>query len=173
MTLQRLEEDFALLERWEDKYRYLIEMGNTLLPVSEAEKNRANKVSGCVSQVWLVKERARDKLIFRGTSDALIVRGLIAMLLLIYSNKTSAEILSTDAHTTFERLGLAAHITPQRSDGFSAMVRRIQKDAQSANKNSSKDSLVQLIKARESFERYLEHDLASAPRPAEMFFGTF
>lgn len=127
MTLKQLEEDFALLEGWEDRYRYLIDMGNHLEPLSAAEKTRPNKISGCVSQVWLVKEEVGDKLNFRGASDALIVRGLIGLLFLIYSGKTRAEILATDAHKIFEALGLATHITPQRSDGFSAMVVRIQK----------------------------------------------
>lgn len=135
MTLAQLEEDFALLEQWEDRYRYLIDLGNRLAPLTETEKTRANKVSGCVSQVWLVRDPAGaeagagDKLNFRGTSDALIVRGLIALLLLIYSGKTGQEILAIDAHETFTSLGLAAHITPQRSDGFSAMVKRIQREA--------------------------------------------
>jgi cysteine desulfuration protein SufE len=134
MNLKQLEEDFALLERWEDKYRYLIDMGNHLEPLSESEKTRANKVSGCVSQVWLVKEESGGKLNFRGTSDALIVRGLIGLLLLLYSNKTSNEILATDAHKVFEGLGLSSHITPQRSDGFSAMVARIQDWASAVQK---------------------------------------
>ncbi len=136
MTLEQLEADFALLERWEDRYRYLIDMGNTLEPLSEGEKTRANKVSGCVSQVWLVSAAKGGRFYFRGTSDALIVRGLIALLLLVYSGKRSEEVLSLDAHEIFEKLGLKAHITPQRSDGFSAMVRRIQKEAQMGGKSA-------------------------------------
>ncbi len=128
--LAQLEADFALLESWEDRYRTLIHMGNQLESLTAGEKIRGNKVSGCVSQVWLVAQtNEQGKLNFRGTSDALIVRGLIALLLLLYDNKTPREILSIDAAAAFERLGLAAHITPQRSDGFSAMVQRIQKFA--------------------------------------------
>lgn len=130
MTLEALRSDFALLENWEDKYRYIIDMGNHLTPLTEAEKNRNNKVSGCVSQVWLVKGEDRGKLVFRGTSDALIVRGLIALLILLYSGKTPKQILAINAAALFTELGLEEHITPQRSDGFSAMVMYIKKYAE-------------------------------------------
>ncbi len=133
ITLQQVLDDFALFETWEDKYRYLIDMGNGLAPLSRGEQVAANKVSGCVSQVWLVSGSGDGgRLIFRGTSDAHIVRGLIALLLKIYSDKLPQEVLEADSQGIFERLGFADHLTPQRSSGFYAMVQRIKKDAQTA-----------------------------------------
>ncbi len=131
MTLEHVLEDFALFDAWEDKYRYLIELGKALPPLSKSEQIAANKVSGCVSQVWLVSQIGADgQLILRGTSDAYIVSGLIALLLKIYASKRPEEILTTDAEEIFQRLGFADHLTPQRSSGFYAMVRRIKADAQ-------------------------------------------
>ena len=133
MKLQQILDDFALFDTWEDKYRYLIEMGNGLAPLGQGEQVAANKVSGCVSQVWLVSEPGmRGRLIFRGTSDAHIVRGLIALLLNICSDKLPQEVLAADCEGIFARLGFADHLTPQRSSGFYAMVKRIKADAQSA-----------------------------------------
>ncbi|MBE8219915.1 MAG: SufE family protein [Alphaproteobacteria bacterium] len=129
MSLETLLEDFALFDDWEDKYRYIIERGNALPPLSPSEQIEAHKVRGCASQVWLISERENDRLIFRGTSDAHIVRGLIAILLEIYSGRTASDILATDANETFSALGLAAHISPQRSNGFQAMVQRVRNDA--------------------------------------------
>ena len=132
MSLQSLLDDFSLFDDWEDRYRYIIELGGTLAPLSEAEHSDAYKVPGCVSQVWLVSEVHGDKLVFRGDSDAHIVRGLVAIVLDLFSQKTAADILSVDAKRAFEQLGLSEHLTPQRSNGFQAMVQRIRNDATSA-----------------------------------------
>ena len=129
MSLENLIADFELFDDWEDRYRYIIELGNALEPLSVAEHSDDNKVPGCVSQVWLVTEQQANKLRFRGDSDAHIVRGLIAILLDLYSNRAPGDILTIDAQAAFEKLGLGEHLTPQRSNGFYAMVQRIRNDA--------------------------------------------
>ena len=129
MSLENLLDDFALFDDWEERYRYIIELGNGLAPLSAEEHNDANKVPGCVSQVWLVTEQNGDRLVFRGDSDAHIVRGLVAILLDLYSDKTPAEITGFDAEAAFNQLGLGEHLTPQRSNGFYSMVQRIRNDA--------------------------------------------
>ena len=130
-------ENFDLLEEWDDRYRYLIELGRTLPPLPEDARNDANKVRGCASQVWLATSVKPDGsvgpvLAFDGDSDAHIVRGLIAVLFALYSGKSAKNILSTDAVALFEKLGLRDHLTPQRSNGFRSMVDRIQRDANAA-----------------------------------------
>jgi len=130
-------ENFELMEEWDDRYRYLIELGRALPPLPEAARNDANKVRGCASQVWLltsVKPNGSDGpvLAFDGDSDAHIVRGLIAILFALYSGKGAKQILSTDAVDLFEKLGLREHLTPQRSNGFRSMVDRIHRDANAA-----------------------------------------
>jgi cysteine desulfuration protein SufE len=133
MTLDAIRADFALLEDWEDRYRYVIELGRELRPLPDALRTDANKVRGCVSQVWLhstAHEGPRGPTFtFVGDSDAHIVRGLIAILLAIYEGKTAREILASDAAAAFAELGLKDHLTPQRSNGFFAMVERIRADA--------------------------------------------
>ena len=129
MSLETLLDDLSLFDDWEDRYRYIIELGNALIQLSEAEHSDAYKVPGCVSQVWLVTEHDGDKMIFRGDSDAHIVRGLVAILLDLFSGKTADEIVTFDAKAAFDKLGLGEHLTPQRSNGFQAMVRRIRNDA--------------------------------------------
>jgi cysteine desulfuration protein SufE len=130
-------DNFSLLDDWDDRYRYLIELGRELPPLAAAAHNDANKVQGCASQVWL-DTRVRPNgaggpvLTFVGDSDAHIVRGLIAILFAIYSGKAAKDILATDAVALFERLGLREHLTPQRSNGFRSMVERIRSDARSA-----------------------------------------
>jgi cysteine desulfuration protein SufE len=136
-TIDEIIENFALLEEWDDRYRYLIELGRTLTPLPEAVRIDTNKVQGCASQVWLSTDVKPDGaggpvLDFAGDSDAHIVRGLIAVLFALYSGKHAREILTTDAIALFERLGLREHLTPQRSNGFRSMVNRIQRDAQAA-----------------------------------------
>jgi cysteine desulfuration protein SufE len=130
-------DNFDLMEEWDDRYRYLIELGRALPPFPEAARNDANKVRGCASQVWLstsVKPNGSSGpvLSFEGDSDAHIVRGLIAVLFALYSGKPAKDILSTDAVALFEKLGLKEHLTPQRSNGFRAMVDRIRRDASAA-----------------------------------------
>ncbi|HVG51029.1 MAG TPA: SufE family protein, partial [Xanthobacteraceae bacterium] len=125
------------LDEWDDRYRYIIELGRSLPALPDEARSEANKVRGCASQVWL-KTRiepngaAGPSLHFRGDSDAHIVRGLIAILLALYSGKAAREILSADAIAVFEELGLKEHLTPQRSNGFRAMVERINADAREA-----------------------------------------
>jgi cysteine desulfuration protein SufE len=133
-TISEIIDNFALLEEWDDRYRYLIELGRSLPPLPEAARIDANKVQGCASQVWLSTSvrpngAAGPVLTFVGDSDAHIVRGLIAILFALYSNKPAREILSTDAVALFDRLGLREHLTPQRSNGFRSMVERIRTDA--------------------------------------------
>ena len=129
MSLETLIDDFALFDDWEERYRYIIELGNGLRPLSEAEHNENNKVQGCVSQVRLVNDRDGERLSFRGDSDAHIVRGLVAILLDLYDGKSAKEIAAYDAESAFQQLGLGEHLTPQRSNGFYAMVQRIRNDA--------------------------------------------
>ncbi len=129
MSLETLLDDFALFETWEERYRYIIELGNGLAPISDDERCEANKVQGCVSQVWLVTQRDGAQLQYRGDSDAHIVRGLVAILFDLYAGKTLDEIASFDAEAAFGQLGLGEHLTPQRSNGFYAMVQRIRNDA--------------------------------------------
>ncbi len=137
MTIDEIIENFAFLDDWDDRYRYVIELGRTLPPLPEAARSETNKVQGCASQVWLASQTRPDGaagpvLSFVGDSDAHIVRGLIAILFALYSGKTAREILSTDAVAVFDRLGLREHLTPQRSNGFRSMVERIRADARAA-----------------------------------------
>ena len=131
--LDALAGEFAELEDWEDRYRYIIDLGRELEPLSEAEHSDANKVRGCASQVWLVTEPAPGGgLHFRGDSDAHIVRGLIAVLLRLYSDRRPEEALGFDARAAYERLGLSGALTAQRSNGLFSMVERMRRDAQAA-----------------------------------------
>jgi cysteine desulfuration protein SufE len=134
MTIDDIRENFELLDDWDDRYRYVIELGRTLDPMPQAEHSAANKVQGCASQVWLSKRIERNGpgepvLKYRGDSDAHIVRGLIAILLTLYSGHTPQQILSTDAVAVFDEFGFREHLTPQRSNGLRAMVERIRADA--------------------------------------------
>ena len=132
-TLTELSDEFDLLGDWEERYRYVIEMGRDLAPLTDAERNDATKVRGCASQVWLVTEPQADgTLKFRGDSDAHIVRGLIAILLRLYSGHGPAEILAFDAKAAFEQLGLTGALSSQRSNGLASMVARIRRDAELA-----------------------------------------
>jgi cysteine desulfuration protein SufE len=132
MNIAEIRDDFAFLDDWEDKYRYVIELGKSLPEMPETAKTDANKVRGCVSQVWLQTSQNNGLLHFAGDSDAMIVRGLVAILLAIYQDSTPQQILATDAREVFNDLGLKDHLTPQRSNGFASMVGRIQSDAQAA-----------------------------------------
>jgi cysteine desulfuration protein SufE len=137
MTLEEITENFNFLDDWEDRYRYLIELGRTLEPLPKAAYTDSNKVLGCASQVWLettVDNKGADEPIihFKGDSDAHIVRGLVALALALYSGKTPSEIIATDAQALFRDLGLAAHLTPQRSNGVRSMVERIKSEARQA-----------------------------------------
>jgi cysteine desulfuration protein SufE len=129
-------DNFSLLEEWDDRYRYVIELGRSLRPLPELQRIDANKVQGCASQVWLATTVTSDAdgpvLSFAGDSDAHIVRGLVAILLAMVSGKRTGQILAADPIALFERLGLREHLTPQRSNGFRSMVSRIRADAQQA-----------------------------------------
>jgi cysteine desulfuration protein SufE len=133
-TIDDIRENFELLEDWDDRYRYVIELGRTLEPMPDSEHSAANKVQGCASQVWLSKRVERSEagealLKYRGDSDAHIVRGLIAILLTLFSGHTPQQILATDAIAVFNEFGFREHLTPQRSNGLRAMVERIRTDA--------------------------------------------
>ena len=136
MTIDEIRDNFELLEEWDDRYRYVIELGRTLAPMPEAEHSAANKVNGCVSQVWLSRQIDRGdgepRLNYLGDSDAHIVRGLIAILLTLYSGRTPQEILATDAAGVLDEFGFREHLTPQRSNGLRSMVERIRDDARQA-----------------------------------------
>jgi cysteine desulfuration protein SufE len=130
-------DNFTILEHWDDRYRYLIELGRELPPLADAAHSEANKVQGCASQVWLdtsVRPNGASGPIlkFAGDSDAHIVRGLIAILFALFSGKHAKDILAIDALGLFERMGLREHLTPQRSNGFRSMVERIRADARAA-----------------------------------------
>ena len=138
MSIDQIIENFELLDQWDDRYRYIIELGRTLPELPDEARTEANKVRGCASQVWMQTElqpngASGPVLKFVGDSDAHIVRGLIAILFALYSGKPAQHILSTDASALFEQLGLREHLTPQRSNGFRAMVDRIHSDARAAN----------------------------------------
>ena len=130
-------ENFELLDQWDDRYRYVIELGRTLPPLADAAHIEANKVRGCASQVWLLTHVKSDggagpTLTFEGDSDAHIVRGLIAILFALYSGKHAKDVLAIDPEAMFEKLGLRENLTPQRSNGLRAMVERIRAEAKAA-----------------------------------------
>lgn len=122
-------EDMAFLDDWEDRYRYVIDLGKAMPPLDPALKAPAHKVDGCASQVWLVPRREGDRIDFDGDSDALIVRGLIAVLRALYGGKRAEEILAIDAQAAFARLGLDQALSSQRSNGLRAMVARLRETA--------------------------------------------
>ncbi|HXX02807.1 MAG TPA: SufE family protein [Xanthobacteraceae bacterium] len=135
--IEEIIDNFSVLDDWDDRYRYLIELGRELPPLAEAAHSDANKVQGCASQVWLDTKvspnGARGPVLsFAGDSDAHIVRGLIAILFAIFSGKHAKDILAIDALGLFEGMGLREHLTPQRSNGFRSMVERIRSDARAA-----------------------------------------
>lgn len=132
-ALNDLADEFELLGDWEERYRYVIELGKDLAPLTDAERSEENKVRGCASQVWLVTEPQADgTLKFRGDSDAHIVSGLVAIMLRLYSGRAPADIVAFDAKGAMDRLGLSGTLSSQRSNGLKSMVARIQHDAKSA-----------------------------------------
>ena len=138
-TIDSIRDDFAFLDSWEDRYRYVIELGEALPPFPDEARTEAFKVPGCVSQVWLTTEvgpGADPTVKFRGDSDAHIVRGLVAIMLALFSGRRASEIAATDAEATFRTLGLDEHLTPQRANGLRSMVKRIKRDAQAALKQA-------------------------------------
>lgn len=133
-TLDDVVETFELLDAWEDRYRYIIDLGRKLPPLPDEARIDENKVRGCTSQVWLVahEEGPDHRLVFLGDSDAHIVRGLVALMLLLFSGRTRREILGTDARAILEGLGLGRHLSPMRANGLYAMVERIREMARTA-----------------------------------------
>ena len=134
VSIDEIMDNFSLLDAWDDRYRYVIELGRSLEPLPESARTDTNKVQGCASQVWLSTDvhadgEAGPVLTFVGDSDAHIVRGLIAILFALYSGRHAREILSTDALALFDRIGLREHLTPQRSNGLRSMVERIRAEA--------------------------------------------
>jgi cysteine desulfuration protein SufE len=137
MTIDEIIENFEFLDDWDDRYRYLIELGRELEPLPEEAHNDANKVRGCASQVWLLTEVKRGangepELRFLGDSDAHIVRGLVALTLAFFSGRSARDIVTADAQNLFRTLGFEQHLTPQRSNGLRSMVERIKRDATQA-----------------------------------------
>ena len=138
MSIEQIIDDFGILDSWDDRYRYVIELGRALPEFPETARTDRNKVQGCASQVWFVSETQPAKngggpvIELKGDSDAHIVKGLIAILFALYSGQPAKKILDTDAIALFNRLGLGEHLTPQRSNGFRSMVDRIRSDARAA-----------------------------------------
>jgi cysteine desulfuration protein SufE len=138
MSIEQIVDDFEVLDSWDDRYRYVIELGRELPQLPDEARSEQNKVQGCASQVWMISKTHAAKsgggpiLEFLGDSDAHIVKGLIAILFALYSGKPAKTILETDALALFNRLGLGDHLTPQRSNGFRSMVERIHSDARAA-----------------------------------------
>lgn len=124
-SLQDITDTFDFMDDWEDRYRYLIELGRELPPLSDAEMSAEFKVRGCQSQVWLVPEIIAGKLMLKGDSDAHIVKGLVALMLVIFSGKSPRDILDTDALKILNGLGLKDHLSPMRANGLFSMVERI------------------------------------------------
>ena len=131
-SLEQILDDFAFLDEWEDRYRYVIELGKALPDLADDQKTSQNKVQGCASQVWLVSHidgGADPVMTFDGDSDAHIVRGLVAIVLAVYSGKRASEIAATDAIEIFDRIGLVEHLSSQRANGLRSIVKRIREEA--------------------------------------------
>lgn len=128
-AFETLVNDFSLLEDWEDRYLYLIELGRKLPPFPEKARTEAHKVQGCVSQVWLIVERDKGLLKLQGDSDSHLVKGLIAVAVALYQDKTPQAALDVEALAAFQILELDQHLTPQRSNGIHAMITRIRSEA--------------------------------------------
>ncbi|WP_424959062.1 SufE family protein [Hyphomicrobium sp. 1Nfss2.1] len=143
-TLSDITSDFAVLDDWEDRYRYLIELGRSLPPLPEELRTDANKVRGCASQVWLATDSktvdGKRVFTFVADSDAHIVRGLVAILHAVYEGRPLEEAITLDPDPIFARFGLREHLTPQRSNGLASMVARVRADAMAMNaQNASAD----------------------------------
>ena len=130
-NIQDMIDDFQFLDDWEDRYMHVIDMGKSLPELTYEERNETNKVRGCASQVWLITEKTGDRFTFRGDSDAHIVKGLVAIVIEIFSNRIASEILSLDAKTILEQLGLSEHLSTQRANGLASMIERIRLEVSS------------------------------------------
>lgn len=134
----KLLRNFSRCQNWEERYLYLIELGEKLLPLSAQQKQAKNQVSGCQSQVWIVMQPDSDgRIQFSGDSDAAIVKGLIGLVIIIFQNKTGQQILTTDSKTFFQKLSLEQHLTPSRSQGLHAMIRTIHQRAEKIIQSST------------------------------------
>jgi cysteine desulfuration protein SufE len=134
-TIQAIRDDFAFLDEWEDRYRYVIDLGEALPTFPDEARTDKFKVPGCVSQVWLTTDigEGPDPIVrFQGDSDAHIVRGLVAIMLALFSGQRASRIVGTDAEAVLRDLGLDEHLTPQRANGLRSMVKRIKRDAETA-----------------------------------------
>ena len=133
MSFNNIIDDFEFLENWEDKYKYIIDMGSSLVALKSNDYNDDNKVEGCASQVWLVVEenskQGKTILKFKGDSDAYIVKGLIAIIFALFSEKTPSEILEIDPMSELKKLNLEENISQQRSNGLTAMINRVFSEA--------------------------------------------
>lgn len=139
-SIETIRDSFSFLEDWEDRYRYIIELGSELAAFPEASRDDTHKVPGCVSQVWLhtsCGEGQDPTIIFLGDSDAHIVRGLVAIVLALFSGHKASEILAIDAEAALRELGLDEHLTPQRANGLRSMVQRIRREAETALASSA------------------------------------
>ena len=133
LHIQEIIDDFSFMEDWEDRYSHVIDLGKDLAPLTAPERNDMTRVKGCVSQVWLVQDEdidGKNRLIYRGDSDAHIVKGLVAIMISIFSGQTAQTIIDTNIEDIMQQLGLSEHLSPQRSNGLKAMIGRIRKDAQ-------------------------------------------
>lgn len=133
--IESIRDDFSFLDDWEDRYRYIIDLGAALSPYPETSRNDAHKVPGCVSQVWLHTTAGQGSdpvIVFLGDSDAHIVRGLVAIVLALFSGRKASEILAIDADAALRELGLDEHLSPQRANGLRSMVQRIRREAETA-----------------------------------------
>jgi cysteine desulfuration protein SufE len=128
--IDALVDEFEFLGDWEERYRYLIELGQAMDPLPEAERSDTTKVKGCVSQVWVIVDQDGEKLALRGDSDAHIVKGLVALMKRLYDQRTPREALDLDPKAVLGRIGLAEHLSPQRSNGLSSMIARIRAEAE-------------------------------------------
>jgi len=136
-TIETITDDFAFLDDWEDRYRYVIELGKSLPAFPDDARTAANKVNGCVSQVWLVSETGSGEdpeIIFQGDSDAHIVRGLVAIMIAALSKKRASEIIASDVEGLLQDLGLDEHLSPQRANGLRAMIERMRNEARAVTK---------------------------------------
>lgn len=131
-TIAAIDEDFAILSDWEERYAHLIELGRALPSLPDTDKTEANRVRGCASQVWVTSSREADRLIFHGDSDAHIVKGLVALVLRLYSGRTRKEILDLDAKAVFARWRLDEALSAQRANGLASLVARIRALAEAA-----------------------------------------
>lgn len=126
MDFDELVEDFEFFETWEERYRYLIDLGKNLPPMAEADKNEATRVRGCISKVWVVPGNDDGRLVFEADSDSHIVRGLVGLARILFHGRTRDEVLAVDLDSVFGRLGFDAHLSVNRRNGFQSLVKTLQ-----------------------------------------------